>query len=99
MRNRERNRTRRRARGEVIERNPGSRTPFRRITLLLTELEFAVASKKHPAIVEASAALNNYRSRGHGRAAAVSSQRSCLSRTLRDVSKYTPAACFAEGKR
>lgn len=80
MRNRERNRTRRRKNGEVIARNPGSRRPFARITKLVQAANAAMGAlrdfipgavgaaveKARAAYENAQAALAAYTSRGHG---------------------------------
>ena len=77
-------------------RSPGN--PFRRVIKLIQAANAAMKSGTHAEIIASQAALGEYRSRGHGRQP-TTRQRSCFSRDLVDRSKYTPLACFAEGKR
>ena len=82
-------------------RTPESRSPknpFKRIIALVKGLNNALALKDHPLVIQATAALQGYQSRGHGRSPRLRALGGG-SRTLRDRSKYIPADCFAKGNR
>lgn len=73
------------------ERDPGSRTPFKRAKVMFMQL-LELRSALQNNLTQLQAALNAfpaYRSRGHGGRHPVKA-RGCFSRTLADRSKYNP---------
>lgn len=97
MRNRERNRTRRRALGDVIERRPGSLKPFKASLALWKRIMSVIERGLSPVDRQIELdALPRYTSRGHG-GKHRTKNRVVGSRAFQDRSRYVPAREFARG--
>ena len=83
--------------GEPFARLSGSLHPFKRINALVTAANEAQASGIDAEKDAAVAALNAYKSRGHGKNKGM--QRTILGNWNQERTKFSQRQCYAEGKR